>query len=73
MRVAHEALPEGESTERWAIREEGFLGSIKQLIHCARCGEMLPSKRHDEPRHFRDMFKPTLHILCDQCFEELPE
>jgi hypothetical protein len=70
--VIHEMLPEGESTAKWAIQEPGFLGSIKQLLYCARCGKN-EHKRHDEPRHYRDLFKPTLHVLCDDCFDALPE
>lgn len=69
----HELLPEGESTAKWAIRSPGFLGSTKQLLNCARCGEMLPTKRHNEPRHFRDIGKPSLHVLCDACYEQLPD
>lgn len=68
----HEMTPDGESTERWACREPGFFGSIKQLVLCARCGESGPIKHRDEPRHFRDIFKPTLHFLCDECWEALP-
>ncbi len=67
----HELLPEGESTEKWAIRSPGFLGSARQLVNCARCGGF-SSKRHDEPRHFRDIFKSTMHFLCDDCFDALP-
>jgi hypothetical protein len=68
----HRLLPEGESTENWAIREPGFLGSIRQLLDCARCGQS-ENKRHDEPRHYRDLLKPTMHLLCDECWEALPE
>ena len=70
--VKHEMTPDGESTAQWACREPGFFGSIKQLIHCARCGELPPFKRRDEPRHYRDAFKPTFHLICDACWEELP-
>jgi hypothetical protein len=71
--VSHEILPDGgESTALWAIRSPGFLGSAKQLTHCARCGEPLPFKRLDEPRHFRDILKPTHHIICDPCHDALP-
>lgn len=69
----HEILPEGESRAKWAINvEPGFIGSIKQLLHCARCGQHLgggPNK----PHKVFDMFKPTMHRVCDECFEELPE
>ncbi len=63
----------GESTETWAFREAGFMGTIKQLTHCARCGEPLPHKSYDEPRHVFDVLKPTMHTICDDCFEEMPE
>lgn len=68
----HEVGPDGESTENWAIREHGFLGSTKQLTNCARCGKLV-RKRHDEPRHFGDTFKPTFHQICDECHDELPQ
>jgi hypothetical protein len=71
--MKHEILPEGESTANWAIQEPGFLGSIKQLFHCARCGQVPPFKRGDEPQKYRDLFKPTVHFLCDECWNELPE
>jgi len=70
--VKHRLTPEGESTELWAIREPGFLGSIKQLVCCGRCGETLPFRRHNEPRLFRDVFKPSMHVLCDDCYDALP-
>ncbi len=69
----HEILPEGESTAKWAFREPGFMGAVKQLTHCARCGCRLPAKPHNEPRHFFDLLKPTMHVLCDDCFDALPE
>jgi hypothetical protein len=71
--VQHEILPDGESTEQWACRMPGFFGSIHQLLHCARCGERLPPRRYDEPCHYRDVFKPTLHIICDECHDALPD
>ena len=71
--VKHEMTPDGESTAQWAIvADPGFLGSVRQLVDCARCGNGLPFRRKDEPRRFRDIFKPTMHILCDPCWEELP-
>lgn len=73
MNVQHEILPEGESTAKWAIRQPGFLGTVKQLLNCARCGKPLPFKRSDEPRHYRDMFKPTFHCICDDCHDALPD
>lgn len=71
--MLHEILPEGESTEKWAIREPGFLGTVKQLTHCARCGEPLPPKGVHRPRHFRDIFQATHHIICDDCYDALPD
>ena len=73
MKTQHESSPDGESTEKWAIRGPGFIGSIKQLTHCARCGNIPPPKRHDEPRKYRDISKITFHFVCDQCYAELPE
>jgi len=73
MKVQHELLPEGESTAKWAIREPGFLGSIKQLINCARCGGYLEIKGRHEKCHFRDIFQPTHHVICDKCYDELPD
>jgi hypothetical protein len=68
----YEILPDGESTEKWAINDPGFLGSIKQLLCCARCGEYLRKSRN-EPCHLRDLFKPTFHFLCDDCHDALPD
>ncbi len=68
----HELTPDGESTAKWAIREQGFLGATKQLTHCARCGNE-PGTTCTEPAHFRDIFKPTIHRLCDDCFDALPD
>ena len=61
----------GESTETWAINQPGLAGSIKILTHCARCGEGLPAKPHNEPRW---MFAgPVMHTICDDCYDALPE
>jgi hypothetical protein len=68
----HCLTPDGESTERWAFREPGFFGSIKQIMLCARCGETVKGGPN-EPRHFRDVMKPTMHVLCEPCYQELPE
>ena len=72
MDITHERLPEGESTEKWANRSPGFMGSIKQLICCARCGEYIKDGPHT-PQHFRDIFKPTKHVICHECNDALPE
>ena len=62
-----------EITEDWAASKPDFLGTIKQFVCCAKCGEALPFKRHDEPRKVFDMLKSTMHFLCDECYETLPE
>jgi hypothetical protein len=62
----------GESTELWAFNQPGFRGTIKQILNCARCGEVPPFKRHDEPRRYGDIFKPTFHLICDACYDKLP-
>jgi len=73
MNTSHEILPDGESTEKWAINEPGFIGSIRQLIACARCGGELEIKSVHAKRHMRDILKPTHHTICDACYGELPE
>jgi|WetSurMetagenome_2_1015567.scaffolds.fasta_scaffold15328_9 hypothetical protein len=71
MTTNHKITPDGESTAKWAIRETDFIG-IKRITHCARCGLLLPFKRSDEPRHFCGVFKPYMHVICDDCFDALP-
>lgn len=61
----------GEPTANWHCNRVKFWGTIAQLTCCARCGKH-EVKRHDEPRHFRDLCKPTIHMICDACHEELP-
>ncbi len=63
----HGITPNGESTEKWAFNGPGFRGSIKQILNCARCGE----GDFNGPGHYRDIFKPTFHLLCDDCFISL--
>ena len=72
MAQQHEMLEDGESAEKWAIRQPGFLGSIKQLLNCARCGDGVGGG-WNKPKHVYNIFKPTMHILCDDCHEALPE
>lgn len=62
---------EGELTENWAIWQPGFAGSIRQLVCCARCGDELPPAKHDGKRHFCST--PVVHLLCDECFDALPD
>jgi hypothetical protein len=71
MTLAHEVDADGESTAKWAIREPDFLGTLKQLTCCARCGERLPPGPNVKRKVF-DMFKPSMHVLCDPCFDALP-
>lgn len=66
----HDMLPDGESTAKWAIREPGFAGSIRQLTCCARCGETL---RGGPNKPLRYLMKPTMHFLCDGCYDALPD
>lgn len=68
----HAQTADGESTEQWACREPGFFGSARQLTCCARCGGPLPHG-HDRKRKVCGLFKPTMHFLCDECFDQLPE
>lgn len=72
METAHEILQEGESTARWAFREPGFMGSIKQMLLCARCGGPAAKGRH-EKMHVYHMAKPTSHALCTACYQALPD
>jgi hypothetical protein len=68
----HTITDDGESTEKWAFHEPGFRGSVKQLTHCARCGEIPPARGWNEPRFWGDIGKSTFHLICDQCYENLP-
>lgn len=72
MTEQHTVTEDGESTERWACREPGFFGSVRQLTCCARCGCDLPHGR-DHAHRYRDVFKPTMHVVCDPCHDALPE
>ena len=66
------ATPEGESTEKWAMRQPGFFGTEKQLTCCARCGGNLPFGK-DKKRRVFDLLKPSMHMICDDCFDALPD
>lgn len=70
-RAGHQLTADGESTAMWACQAQGFFGSIRQLTSCARCGEGLKGGPNT-PRRYRDTFKPTAHVICDPCHEELP-
>lgn len=69
----HAMLADGESTEKWAFRTPGFMGSLQQLTHCARCGEHLPISGMCKPRHYSDIGKPSFHTLCDDCYGSIPD
>jgi hypothetical protein len=72
MTPPHKVTEAGESTEGWAIRQPGFLGSIRQHTHCARCGDPLPAQPHSEPRHYGYAGKGFMNVICNPCHEELP-
>lgn len=69
--IAHVIAEDGESTLNWALNAPGFIGTIRQLTDCGRCGEFI--KGHpNKPRRVSDVLKPTMHFLCDPCWEALP-
>ena len=59
------------SAADWHCNRGNFWGTIAQLVSCARCGKH-EAKPHNAPRHYRDYFQPTFHMICDACYEELP-
>ena len=61
-----------ETTENWLANQGGFWGTPNQLLRCARCGDAAIRGRH-EPVKVCDLFKPSMHFLCDDCFDQLPE
>lgn len=61
-----------ESTAVWEIDKPDFFGTVRQLTCCGKCGEPLPGGK-DTPHRVADMFKPTMHFLCDGCYDSLPE
>ena len=70
--VIHEITAEGESTVNWALFSPGFRGTVKQLTCCGRCGEGLRGGRHTK-HHVAHVFPPTMHWLCDTCYDALPD
>jgi len=60
------------SEKKWACDDGKFWGTIRQLLNCAKCGRLIDGGHHT-PRHIADMFKPSMHVLCDECFDDLPE
>jgi len=61
-----------ESTEKWAATAPDFMASIRRLLCCAKCGEFLSGGPH-KPRKVLDLGKPSMHFLCDDCFDALPD
>lgn len=68
----HDVTDEGELTANWFCQKSKFWGTPDQLLRCARCGVYDRKGHHDRVR-FRDIGKPTLHRLCDECHDALPE
>lgn len=60
-----------EESAAWVANQPGFWGTIRQLTECAKCGG--GGGGHHEPRNFADIFKPSVHWICDDCYETLPE
>jgi hypothetical protein len=56
----------------WASDKGDFWGTPKQITVCAKCGDQFKG-RHDEPRRVADVFKPSMHFLCEDCYSGLPE
>lgn len=66
-------MSERETTEdEWAIERPGFLGTVRQLTDCAKCGEPIRGGRN-EPRHYAYIGTPKLHCICNDCYESFPE
>lgn len=66
-------MTERETIEgEWAIERPGFLGTFRQLTDCAKCGEPIRKGKH-EPLRWCNIGHPTLHCICDDCYDGLPE
>lgn len=63
---------QSEKIEKWAADEPGFMGTIRQLLDCAKCGKTLPGGKNTPQKTF-NLFKPSLHFLCNNCWESLPD
>jgi hypothetical protein len=70
--TTHAMTPDGESTANWAIRKPGFLGSVRQLVECGRCGNGLDPASPSHPRPCIGLMTPTMHFLCRACYDDLP-
>lgn len=62
----------GEDTSNWALYQPGFRGTVRQLTCCGKCGQPLAGGRHTK-RKVTNIFKPSMHFLCDECFNSLPD
>ena len=55
----------------WFCERGNFWGTTAQLCLCAKCGKS-EAKGYNEPRHYSGIFTPSLHMVCDECFDSLP-
>lgn len=62
---------ETENCSEWAANHGGYFGTLRQLTDCAKCGETLKGDKHTPQKTF-DIFKPSMHVLCNECYETLP-
>jgi hypothetical protein len=60
------------SADTWFCDRGDFWGTIRQLTVCARCGSS-EKKRFDEPRNFAAIGTAGFHMICDPCFDALPD
>lgn len=58
--------------QTWAIQQPGFLGTARQLTDCAKCGQRI-NKTKNEPRHYGHVGRPTLHCVCDDCYDQFED
>lgn len=75
--VASPSSRKGVSTKgfnpgEWFCERGDFWGTVNQLCLCAKCGKS-EMKRYNEPRHYHGLFTPKLHMICDECFDALPD
>lgn len=56
----------------WFCDQGGFWGTAKVLYLCAKCGKH-ETKRHDELRHYAGLFTPHMYMICDACYDGMPD
>ena len=61
-----------DADEQWFCDKGDFWGTINQLLLCAKCGKN-EHKRYNEPSHRFFAFQPNFQMLCDECYDTLPE